>query len=67
MADPELDVEESAAEEEDEEEAAEQSARYWQPSAVTSDYLQDLEDGCFIPPKTESAWQVPGDETVPAP
>ena len=66
VADPEAAVDEYAAEEEDEE-AGEQSPRYWLPFAVTTEYLQDLEDGGIIPPKTESVWRVPGDEAIPDP
>ena len=62
--DPEVAADELAVEEE---ETAELGSRYWLSSCVTSAYLQDLEDGGFIPPKAECAWRVPGEEAVPDP
>ena len=62
---------ESAADDDDdaeeEEEAGDLGSRYWLPSVMTSAYLKELEEGGYIPPKTECFWRVPGDEAVPDP
>ena len=48
---------ESVADEDDdieeEEEAGDLGSRYWLPSVMTSAYLKELEEGGYIPPKTE--------------
>ena len=52
---------------EEEEEVAELGSRYWLPSCMTEDYLQELEDGGFLPPKAECSWRAPGEEAIPEP
>ena len=40
-------------------------SRYCLQSYVTKDYLQELVEGRFLPPKAECAWRIPGAELEP--
>jgi hypothetical protein len=52
---------------EDEEEVAELGSRYWLQSGMTEEYLQELEEGGFIPSKADCSWRAPGEELIPDP